>query len=175
MLSYEKPLHYLKPFPEAELTLIQRFDWFSQLGHVDELVGARFVADREQAIQMATSDEWSDFLLEIRNGLTSFLNHRHSQHFGEWNNSTKALKAWYHSEVEPIVHDRMDSLGLPLELRDVVAWDLVTALQEAAFSQFRIPRSYDRLLMVYASGHLPCGADPLDPDSADPKATILFH
>jgi len=56
-----------------------------------------------------------------------------------------------------------------------IGWDVVTALQEIAFSQFRIPQFHHRLLTIYHAGHFPCGISPLNLNDLKPDGTIQYY
>ncbi|MEM0966253.1 MAG: hypothetical protein AAGJ81_08915 [Verrucomicrobiota bacterium] len=175
MLTYPRPLYYLKPFPEEELERIAGIDWLNRIGQKDSIKDAINVQDRDEAISMAMSDDWTDFRLEMRNEVTGFLSSRHSQNYTEWNNSARALRGFFDVHIAPKVEGRISDLNLGSKLIEAIGWDIVTALQEIAFSQFRIPRFHDRLLEVYQNGHLPCGITPLSLNEPNPNGTLHYY
>jgi hypothetical protein len=150
--------------------------WLSKAGQTPHALaesGVRHIADKQEAVRLMMAPDWDDFRLEMRNEMTGFLAKRWPQNYTEWNNSAKALKGFFESQVMPQVRAAAELHALPAGILDDIRWDVVTFLQEEAFQQCQPPRFFDRLIRIYEQGHLPCSIDSID--GLVPNGTIIVY
>ncbi len=173
MLAYPKPLYYLKPFDPQVLERVASIPWLSEVGQPFAGSGFQRTTDEREAVRLITAPEWDDFRLEMRNEMTGFLAKRWSQNYTEWNNSAKALRGFWDTQILSSVQAAVAQRRLPAEVLDDIRWDVVTYLQEEAFRQCQPPRFFNRLIRIYEQGHLPCSIDPID--TLISEGTIILY
>ena len=172
MLTYPKPLYYLKPFDSEVLARIAAIPWLSEAGQTCAANEWQNVTDAHEAVSLITAPEWDDFRLEMRNETTGFLAKRWSKNYTEWNNSAIALRVFWDTELLSVVEAATVRSGLPSEILDEIRWDVLTYLQEEAFRQCQPPRFFDRLMLVYEQGRLPCSINSIDTFIPDGKIVV---
>ena len=96
MLTYPKPLYYLKPFDTEVLERVAAISWLSEAGRPFSGSGARQITYKQEAVSLITAPKWDDFRLEMRNETTGFLAKRWSKNYTEWNDSASgvAKRTW---------------------------------------------------------------------------------
>ncbi len=146
-LHYPDPPHYRKPLPESRIDELLAVDWFASLEHPDIIAAS------------ALSHEWEDFTLERRNDLSALVSLRLQQRGSEWNKCARAFSAFFDEHLGPSVSQRLAEAQLPAELLKVVAWDIVSYMQELNYADIRRPSFFQSLWLSYQSGRFPCGWD----------------
>lgn len=146
-IHYPDPPHYRKPLPEPRVDELLAVHWFGSVER-PEIVAAS-----------ALSPEWEDFTLERRNDLTALVAVRLQQRGSEWNKCAKAFRAFFDEHLAPTVTQRLAEAHLPTELLKVVAWDIVSYMQELNYADIRRPSFFQSLWLSYQSGRFPCGWD----------------
>ena len=126
-LHYPDPPHYRKPLPESRIDELLAVDWFASLEHPDIITVS------------ALSPEWEDFTLERRNDLSALVSVRLQQRGSEWNKCARAFSAFFDEHLAPSVSQRLVEAHLPAELLKVVAWDIVSYMQELNYADIRRP------------------------------------
>ncbi len=127
--------------------------------YVDRLpILAAAVAGRE-------SDLWADVRNEARGDLTAFLSVNHPECYGShWNPLADYTNEKLDNEVMPGVNAALDRMDLP-HLSRGVRFELgMIAIYAAYARRFKgLPDFFEKLLVVYQAGRLPCGwSEPFD-------------
>lgn len=137
-------------------------DWFSQCG-VQSADDFPFPAERissvADAIASGRSDRWTDAKTVAQGDLTGYLAKNHGESYGgHWNRLIKASRERIEQEVMPKVSESLTRISAE-SLSGMVLLDLNRIAVHSAYStRFRrVPDFFQRLLVVYERGHLPCG------------------
>jgi hypothetical protein len=146
--------------PEFFLRLLA-VNWFAQCGVEspdDFPFGVQRLKSVVDAIASAESNLWADVKTEAQGDLTEYLAKNHYDAYGDWNRLGDAIEERIQSEVMPTVNEALEKMGAQV-LSEAVLLDLTRiALWSAYNKRFRrVPDFFQRLLMVYERGHLPCG------------------
>jgi hypothetical protein len=126
-------------------------DWFCSVG---EPLDGSVVAVRswEEAAACCSSNEWSDFALEMRNRLTMHLHTHARRRYQRWNDRVREVK----EVVTPLVRGKLAGLGQP-SVEVAVQWDLLGACLELEYADVREPGYFCGLMAWYLGGRFPCG------------------
>ncbi len=138
--------------------------WFSSVGGLAALTlpfPYRLVGSASAAKEAIEQPEWEGWTLDRGNDATSYLHARYRNRYaGQWNKIVRIAKAFLLEGVEPRLLPALAS-ALPSSTIAVnlVRWDLVSALMEAAYADCRPPQFFTHVVAVYEAGHLPVGWD----------------
>jgi len=144
-LHYPEPVRYRKPLPQARVDELGHGDWFSN------------ITSPEQIAASALSSEWEDFTLERQNDLSSVVATRLQQQGSEWNKCARAFKSFFDEHLAPVITSKLKAAGLDDALLSVVAWDVVSYMQELNYADVRRPAFFQKLWQAYREGRFPCG------------------
>lgn len=136
-------------------------DWFRGCGTQppsDLPFHVKPAPDAATAIQSALGSLWRDARTEAQGDLTAYLAKNHPEADCFWNELSTRARERIQGEVMPIVNEALGRISAE-SLWDVVLLDLNRiAIHSAYRKRFRrLPDFYERLLIVYERGHLPCG------------------
>jgi len=133
-------------------------DWFANVGKAIPVSAERLisVADWHQAVASCAEPLWEDVCTEARNDLTIHLNRVCKAEFQSWNevvnNAKRELaESWKRMRL------KLESEGLPEIVAGCVEWDTMHAVACEHYSAWSPPQFFARLLVIYQSGHFPCG------------------
>jgi hypothetical protein len=151
----------MKVNPEiyAKLSAI---DWFSRSGlepPSDLPFDLQRAPDVAAAIASARSSSWQDAGTAAQGELTGYLARTNYDVYGtSWNPLARTLRERMQTEIMPAVKEALARISAEV-LSEVVLLDLNRIALQAAFRERfkRAPDFYQRLLVVYERGHLPCG------------------
>jgi hypothetical protein len=147
--------------PEIFMKLLA-LDWFSRCGieSSDDLpFPVKRLSSVADAIASGQSDLWIDAKTEAQGDLTAYLAKNHSESYGgHWNRLMKASHARIEKEVMPKVNESLTRISAEA-LSAPILLDLSRIAVCSAYSKRfrRVPDFFQRLLVVYERGHLPCG------------------
>jgi hypothetical protein len=154
----------MKP-AEDLCTDLARFDWFASIG-VGDCPEFEFPTRTELSLNGAilgfSSEVWADVRTEAQGDLTGFLaRHRNDLYGGYWNDVARSTNALVADNARDAVSRALARHALPADWLGPVLLDLTRACIEAAYRRVvpRAPAFFERLLVVYAHGRLPCGWD----------------
>ena len=104
--------------------------------------------------------------MEARNRLTVDLHHHSRQEYDQWNEITDEAKSKIVTPLaEEVWKPKVSELEFPEAVVSDLRWNVLAAVMEHAYrNETRIEPFFKRLLVVYQSGHLPCGWDGVWPD-----------
>jgi hypothetical protein len=151
----------MEPNPEIFAKLLT-LNWFRRCGaespaHLPFPV--QRVSSVADAIASSQSDLWADAKTEAQGDLTGYLAKNHSESYGgHWNRLGDALEERIQREVMPRVNEALGMIGAEV-LSGAVLLDLTRIALWSAYSKRfrRVPDFFQKLLVVYECGHLPCG------------------
>ncbi len=137
-------------------------DWFSRCGSEPvQTLPFQFqrASDIAAAITHARGLAWRDAGTAAQGDLTGFLaKHHYECYAGHWNRLGDAVEDRMQREIMPTVKEALANLSAEV-LSDLVLLDLNRIAIHSAYSKRfkRLPDFFQRLLVVYERGHLPCG------------------
>jgi len=148
---------------------IASIDWFANCGNditVDLTMPIRLVESWSVAVAEAERPEWENTELEAQNQLSVWLHHNARNDFQKWNDLVQQHKS---KVLTPLIDTTIAALQARLPAAQVlvpsVQWDILGAMMENSYIHLRHPAVFFlELLMVYESGHFPCGWDGDWPD-----------
>lgn len=141
---------------------MRAIDWFRQCGMelpTDLPFHIQRAPDIVATIASARAPSWQDAGTAAQGELTRYLAKTNYEVYGtNWNRLARASRERMEQDVMPGVKEALARISTEV-LSDVVLLDLNRIAIRSAFSkQFRrVPDFYERLLVVYENGHLPCG------------------
>lgn len=143
---------------------IASIDWFVNCGHdftADLTMPVRLVHSWPVAATEAERPEWENAELEAQNQLSEWLYQNARNELQKWNNLVQQHKS---QVVTPLIDNTITPLQARLPAAQVlvpsVQWDILGAMMENAYLHLRHPAVFFlELLLVYESGHFPCGWD----------------
>jgi len=136
-------------------------NWFTQCG-VESPNEFPFPVERLKsigdAVASAQSDIWTDTRTEAQGDLTGYLAKNHYDAYSDWNHLGDVLEERIQKEVMPKVNNALGRIGAEV-LSGPILLDLTRIALWSAYSKRfrRVPDFFQKLLMVYERGHLPCG------------------
>ena len=141
---------------------LQGINWFSNVGKPHPItacvaIKVIWLSDNQAAQAALSSCEWENATLEARNRLTVFLAKNHRTEYVEWNRLVRETKDRLKQILDLPLKRIVGRIGTPEVVANSVQWDLLGAVMEATYQEFSPPIFFSHLLMVYESGHLPCG------------------
>jgi len=150
-------------FPASDLYGRARgIAWFSNCGSplsADLSMEIEVVNSWSAAMRECESANWETATLEARNQLTRFLSKHHRDKYRNWNLITGEHKE---SLVNPLIEQHIrpfqEAHSLSDSLPNSVQWNLLAALMERSYIEYNHGCFFfHELLVVYESGHCPCG------------------
>jgi hypothetical protein len=142
----------------------------SEIGLAVEQVGTP-----SAAISGIESDSWTDAGTHAQGELTGYLARTNYEVYGSnWNRLAKLSRARLQDEFMPRLVTALDAIGVTIATPRVLL-DLNRIALHAAFANrfSGAPVFFEKLLLVYESGHLPCGWRG-DLDSWPTGALLLY-
>lgn len=141
---------------------LEAVDWFSNCGAPSAIgdPSVLFVNHIDDAVLALKSDLWLDVKTEAQGRLTTFLSKNHNTHYaGYWNALAKESRHILESRLRPLLSDALDNMGLPHTVLDAVMLDVNRYVLEASYKSLfpRVPCFFQKVFLVYAAGHVPCG------------------
>jgi hypothetical protein len=135
---------------------LETSDWFSKVGG-SCIPGTKTVSSWGDAVQSLNDPEWSNLCLSARNGYVQALKDTNHKMYKQWNVIAIEVKKL----SDPLVASKVAKLTLTKQQKhrvaQVVAWDIMHCLMEAAYSDIVKPGFYSALSYYYVQGRLPCG------------------
>src|SRR5262245_41503897 len=150
-------------FVETDIaSRVNLIDWFSQCGKpisLDLSMKTEQVTDWPNAIASCNDLAWENVELEAQNQLTLWLHLNDRVRYQKWNDLVAANKqAVLNPLIEGKVIPYQTKHGLDIVLVHSVRWDILGALMENTYlSSGHKAFFFLELLMIYESGHFPCG------------------
>jgi hypothetical protein len=148
----------MQPATRELLAQLGEAEWFSAVGHPLEPALADSVAavgSWNEAVAACSTDEWSNFTLEMQNQQTMFLHTHHRDRYRRWNDLVEEAK----TAAKPLmtkIASFFEQLGTP-EVKHCVEWDVLAACMELEYADVRPPGFSNGLMGWYLSGRFPCG------------------
>ena len=141
---------------------LDRVDWFGCCGTDEPLPQLPFAcraADSwAHAERLCADIAWENFQLDAQAALTVYLTQRHPTAMqGRWNAQIESVRQWLGEAVTPALRARAESLGLSDTVCVSAEWDLIMAVMEHIYAEYKMPAHYDAMLRVYEAGRFPCG------------------
>jgi hypothetical protein len=138
-----------------------RINWLSRCGFEppnDLPFRVQRASDIAAAIECALSSIWQDAGTEAQGDLSAYLAKHHAEADCYWNDLSRRARERIQNEIMPTIIEAIGRISAEA-LSDVILLDLNRiAIQSTYAKRFkRIPDFYQRLLVVYERGHLPCG------------------
>jgi hypothetical protein len=150
-------------FTQTDLvSRINSIRWFAHCGEplaLDLSMATQAITNWPQAIESCKSTAWENVELEAQNQLTLWLHLHDHDNYRQWNDIANAQKkAVVNPSIEGHVAPFQSQHRLDIALVHCVQWDMLGALMENAYlSSGHSAFFFLELLMVYESGHFPCG------------------
>jgi len=150
-------------FRETELaSKLRAIRWFAQCGqplHLDLTMPTERITDWQSAVASCQDPVWENVELEAQNQLTLWLHANDRTAYQKWNDIVDAHKT---SILNPLTEQTITpfqvSHGLDIVFVHSVQWDILGALMENSYLDSGHKAFFFlELLMVYESGHYPCG------------------
>jgi hypothetical protein len=142
---------------------LKNISWFSHCGKQNESsapFAVEWCPSWEAAQTSCASPEWENLTLDARNGLTAFLHEHANREYQHWNEIAKRARD---DVIKPLETGAwvpyINANHLDIKVLHCLQWDVLAALMESAYRQVRkkVPDFFSRLIVVYESGHFPCG------------------
>jgi len=150
-------------FKETDIsTRVKAIDWFVNCGKptaLDLTMNIEQVKTWNQAMKSCKSLKWETVELEAQNQLTLWL---HLHDHGEYQKWNKVVDAHKKAVINPLKKNKIEPFqtkaGLNVSLVHSVQWDVLGALMENSYmNSGHSVFFFFELLLVYESGHFPCG------------------
>ena len=150
-------------FSETDLaSRVRAIQWFARCGQpfdLDLTMTSERVADWPTAIASCKDPAWENVELEAQNQLTLWLHANDRKAYRKWNDVVLGHKT---AVLNPVIEQRISPFqakhGLDIVLVHSVQWDILGALMENSYlGSGHKAFFFLELLMVYESGHFPCG------------------
>ena len=151
-MKFPKPLFYLKPPPDEEWAVLDRIEWFSKCGSSGALT-------HEQAVILASSPEWTDFVLERRNDITAHLAVHHRNRETEWNKIAVAYSEFVATTILPKMMEASKVQHLGESIAKATNLHVMHWMMETTYASWGVPRFFNKMLDSLSEGRLPCGWD----------------
>ncbi len=137
-------------------------DWLRNcgLGPMNFPFPVTWSEELNNALASMMSEAWGDVKTEAQGDLTGYLaKHHYDRYGGYWNRLARASRDKVKNEIIPQVDVVIASRGFPMDLSDIILLDLNRIALELTYRKqySKVPAFFERLLVVYESGHLPCG------------------
>ncbi|MEB6224943.1 hypothetical protein [Pantoea anthophila] len=135
---------------------LKNISWFINAGKVSYFNNVKQITAESDFIINVTSVGWENITLEAGNAITGYLAKKQSSKCQHWNRLVREAKAIMHSEIIPTITN-------PTQFDDdflinIVKWDLISFLAEDACKELLPnPLFFERLMLIYENGHIPCG------------------
>lgn len=119
-----------------------------------------FTNNPKKAVKGITSVKWEKFCLEKRGDFTAYLFQNHRQEYNElWNKTVREIKSSIFPPIESKIKAVLENRDLPEDILHDILFNLITILMIDFYSCDFKTEFFDNLLIVYLSGHLPCGME----------------
>jgi hypothetical protein len=151
-MKFPKPLYYVKPPPDEQWAVLNGIVWFSTCGLSGDLT-------HEQAVTLATSPEWTDFVLERRNDITAHLAVHHRNRETEWNKVAVAYTQYCTDTILPKVMEAATTRHFGEDIAKATNLQVTHWMMEKTYASWGVPRFFDQLIDSLRAGRLPCGWD----------------
>ena len=140
---------------------IKNIDWFSKCGN-DHVIVTSFdvyaINSWHDASEYFAQEIWEERTLEAQNNLTTFLHDRYRREYSSWNEKAKEGRDFIQEEVVPRLISIKEAHGLTDLFLDCVKWDILGAIMEDSFKNYRFKDEFfTKLLEIYEQGNFPCG------------------
>lgn len=113
---------------------------------------------KEEALKRIVSLKWRNTCLDAENDLTGylFLNHRDEYRLN-WNKQVEKLNAEYYPQIEVIIRQKAEEKGLSEEFITDIRMNFISIMMNHFYSEYFEADFLNKLLVIYLSGHIPCG------------------
>lgn len=140
---------------------IDKIDWFSNCGKQvsSEDFEISSVSSWSKGKSYYSTVKWENIQLEARNNLTEYLCFDHREVYRLWNKITDEAKKYIQGPFDKKLEEYRNSFGLDKGFVNTVKWDILAAIMEYVYLEYKIPVFYLNLLKIYEKGHFPCGWD----------------
>lgn len=133
-------------------------DYFSQCGNpINDLYNFEVYEENsyEKAVKSLSKTSWANITLEERNRLTVFLSKNHKNDYNRtWN--VQAVKI--REELLPPIIQKLQDKNICQEIIDDTSWLFMNILMHDYYFEFGHQSDLlNKVLMIWQSGHLPCG------------------
>lgn len=137
---------------------LNKIKWFSSIGERYAMPNVKLAASSDAANEYLSSSEWENVTLEESNNISGYLSAKHSIIFQEWNKLAKEAKEFLKYELIKSI-PQLNCFDNKLLLQ-CLEWDVVHYLIEDTYKdKLKKPLFFNSLMIIYESGHIPCGWD----------------
>ena len=138
---------------------IESIKWFTSCGEQvgDSAFRLKYVNSWDEAKKYYSSIEWENTQLEAQNELTVFLHRTQKDKYQDWNEIVREAKKYIEGPFIEKMRNEKTRFNLDEDFINNVKWDILAAIMEHVYLEYRGSVFYLHLLEIYESGHLPCG------------------
>lgn len=134
-------------------------NWFDMCGIKEEFhFPVEYINRTKEIEKNINSIKWENKCLDEIGNLTSFLFQNHKEHYNRyWNEEIREIKKTYIPVVIEKITPKLSINGFPLCVLDDIKMNLLSIIMVEIYSDYYSSEFYDEMLIIYISGHLPCG------------------
>jgi hypothetical protein len=142
---------------------LSEINWFENVGKpIAEQqfeVPVKCVSSKNECIKHINSRKWENLILSARNRLSWYIQSFHKEESRQWNSIADQAHAMY-ATLQPVIIKAAARNDISNDiLIDVKSILICYFIEQHYFNHLdkNIPIHFDKLIHLYAGGHIPCG------------------
>lgn len=117
-----------------------------------------YAKSKKELEKKITSLAWENICLERRGDFTVYLHLNHRTEYDQyWNKEVRIIKSEYMPEIIDKITQALRNKDLSLDILEDMKMNIITLFMLEFYSEYYSSEFFERMLMIYLSGHLPCG------------------
>lgn len=133
--------------------------WLQRCGKTDNLgFDVEYLSSKRDAEKNINATKWENMCLERKGDFTTYLLKNHKDEYNKyWNDEVRMIKEQYISRISEKVNIVLTNSGFSVSILDDIKMNILSIFMLEYYSEYYSSDFYNRMLVIYLAGHLPCG------------------
>lgn len=133
--------------------------WLQMCGQKEKLDFAVEYLNSEEKVQKSiNSTKWENLCLDQMGDFTAYLSRNYREEYNKnWNEKVRMIKKEYIPRISNDIERVLLNNKLSFDILDDVKMNILSLFMLEYYSDYYTSEFYNKMLIIYMKGHLPCG------------------
>ena len=133
--------------------------WLQRCGEIESLgFDVEYLNSKRDVEKMINSIKWENMCLDRMGDFTTYLLKNHKDEYNRyWNDEIRLIKERYISVISDKVNQALLINDLSVDLLDDIKMNILSIFMLEYYSEYYSSDFYNKMMIIYLTGHLPCG------------------
>lgn len=133
--------------------------WLQMCGQKERLeFDVEYLNSEEEVQKSINSTKWENLCLDQMGDFTAYLSRNYREEYNKnWNEKVKMIKKDYISRISNDIEQVLLNKKFSFDIIDDVKMNVLSLFMLEYYSDYYTSGFYNKMLIIYMKGHLPCG------------------